>query len=102
MLGYEEEQVLELFKNTLPTRYYYLLFGIQNLREAEESDKWVNTKERLDYKLAGQSSTPYMSLKTHPSATNKRVMFDQHNLLHNQIDRLTEVLDRMNTRPKGR
>ena len=52
-LGYNEEQVLELFKNTLPSRYFYLLFDIQNLREAVESAKRVMTKEKLNNKLAG-------------------------------------------------
>ena len=51
MLGYNKGQVLGLFKNTLPTRYYYLLFSIQNLREAVESAKKVMTKEKLDNKL---------------------------------------------------
>ena len=63
MLKYNEAQVLELFKNTFPTRYCYVLFGIQNLREAVESAKRVLTKEKLDDKLASQSFTPYMSLK---------------------------------------
>ena len=77
MLGYNKGQVLELFKNSLPTRYSYLLFVIQNLREAVKSVKTVLIKEKLDNKLAGQSSNPYMSLKTHPSAKNKIVRFDE-------------------------
>ena len=40
-----------------------------------------------------------MSLKTHPSAKNETVKFDEYKLLNNQIDRLAEVMDRMNTRP---
>ena len=75
MLVHNKGHMLELFKNTLPTRYYYLLFGIQNLREVVESDKRVITK-KLDNKLAGQSSTPYMSLKTHPSTKNNIVKAD--------------------------
>ena len=27
---------------------------------------------------------------------------DEHNVLHNQIDRLTEIMDRVNTRLQGR
>ena len=45
MLGYTKGQVLELFKSTLHTWYYYLLFSIQNPREAVESAKKVMTKE---------------------------------------------------------
>ena len=40
-----------------------------------------------------------MSLKTHPSAKNKTVKFDEYALLKNQIDRLADVLNGMNTRP---
>ena len=52
--------------------------------------------------LAGESSTPYISLEIHPSAKNKIVKFDECKMLDNQIDRLTEVMDRMHTRLQGR
>ena len=39
ILGYNERKAVELFMNTLPTRHYYLLFGIQNLGETAESNK---------------------------------------------------------------
>ena len=60
------------------------------------------TKEKFDNKLAGHNSTPFMSLKTHPSTKNKIVKFDEYKLLYNQKDRLTEVLDGMTTRPQDR
>ena len=43
-----------------------------------------------------------MFLKAHPSAKNKMVKFDGHKLLHNQIGKLTEVMDNMKTMPEGR
>ena len=43
-----------------------------------------------------------MSLTTHTSSKNKVVKFEQYKLLHSKIDRLKEVLDRMNTRSQGR
>ena len=46
MLRYNNGQVLELLKNTLQTRYYYLLFGIQNHREIVEGAKRVMTMEK--------------------------------------------------------
>ena len=60
------------------------------------------TKEKLDSKLGDESSTTYMSLKTHPSTENKIKKFDEYKLLHNQIGILTEVSNRMTTRPQGR
>ena len=34
LLGYEEPQILEVFKNTLPTKLYWILFPIEDLRQA--------------------------------------------------------------------
>ena len=62
-----------------------------------ESSKRVMTKQKLDNKLADQKSSPCFSLKRHPSAVNNIVKFHEHKLLHNQMDRLTEVFDRINT-----
>ena len=36
-LGYEEPQILEVFKNTLPTKLYWILFPIEDLRQAVET-----------------------------------------------------------------
>ena len=33
LLGYEEPQILEVFKNTLPTKLYWILFPIEDLRQ---------------------------------------------------------------------
>ena len=39
LLGYEDPQVLEVFKHTVPNRLYRVLFPINNLREAVETTK---------------------------------------------------------------
>ena len=36
MLNYSERQILEMFKNTLPCNLYWVLFLIENLRQALE------------------------------------------------------------------
>ena len=46
-------QVLEGFKNTLPTRLYWVLFPIKDLRVAVEAAKRILTKEKVDRQLAG-------------------------------------------------
>ena len=64
LLGYGEPQVLEVFKNTLPTKLYWILFPIEDLRQAVETVKRILTKERLDKQLAGKTSTsPFMNVK---------------------------------------
>ena len=62
LLDYGDPQILEVFKNTLPSRLYYMLYHIDNLREAVEMAKRVLPKEQMD-KKAGQSSTsPFMQI----------------------------------------
>ena len=39
LLGYGEPQILEVFKNTLPTKLYVILFPIEDLRQAVEHPK---------------------------------------------------------------
>ena len=74
ILGYEEPQILEVFKNTLPTKLYWVLFLRENLRQAVEKAKIILTKEKIDRQLAGQSSSaPFMSVK---DSYNRRVTFD--------------------------
>ena len=58
-----EQQILEVFKNILPTKLYWVLFPIDDLRQAVETSKRILTKEKIDRQLAGQSSSiPFMSI----------------------------------------
>ena len=45
LLNYGEPQHLELFKNTLPSKLYWILFSIDNLRDAIDAAKRVLTKQ---------------------------------------------------------
>ena len=64
LLGYGEPQILEVFKNTLPTKLYWILFPIENLRQAVDTAKRILTKEKLDKQSTGQTSTsPFMSVR---------------------------------------
>ena len=64
LLGYAEPQILEVFKNTLPTKLYWVLIPIEDLRQVVETAKRILTKEKIDRQLAGQSSsTPFLSTK---------------------------------------
>ena len=44
------------FKNTLPTKLYWVLFPIEDLRQAVKIVKRILTKEKIDRQLAGQTS----------------------------------------------
>ena len=86
-LGYGELQLLEVFKNTLPTKLFWILFPIEDLRQAVDTAKRILTKEKLDKQLTGQTSTsPFMSIR---EGTDKRVSFNTKDKLGDKIDRLT-------------
>ena len=53
LLNYEEPEILELFKNTLSNKLYWVLFPINNLRKAVDTAKRVLNKEMLDKQLTG-------------------------------------------------
>ena len=46
LLGYGEPQILEVFKNILPTKLYWILFPIEDLRQAVETAKRILTKKK--------------------------------------------------------
>ena len=64
LLGYQEPQILEVFKNTLSTKLYWVLFPIMDLRQAVETAKRILMKEKIDRQLAGQTSLiPFISIR---------------------------------------
>ena len=48
LLGYGKLQILEVFKNTLSVRLYWVLFPKDNFRLAVETAKRILTKEKID------------------------------------------------------
>ena len=48
LLDHGEAQILEVFKNTLPTKLYWVLFPIGDLRQVVETVKRILTKEKID------------------------------------------------------
>ena len=99
LLGYQEPQILEVFKNTLPTKLYWVLFPIMDLRQAVETTERILTKEKIDRQLAGQtSSTPFMSIKDNFS---KKVTFNMTDGIEQKIDKLTLMMGKLVTNDKG-
>ena len=95
LLGYGEPQVLEVFKNTVPSRLYWVLFPINNLHEAVETAKRFLTKEKIDRQMTGQGSTPFMKLS---DKKRKTVSFDTRDVLgrtSENIEQMTALMDKM-------
>ena len=64
LIGYGEPQILEVFKNTLLTKLYWILFPIEDLRQGVEMPKEYWPKKKLDRQSTGQTSTsPFMSTR---------------------------------------
>ena len=95
LLGYEDPQVLEVFKNTVPNSLYWVLFPIDNLHEAVETAKRFLTKEKIDWQISGQSTTPFMKLT---KKKRKTVTFDARDTLEKtseNMERITALMDKM-------
>ena len=93
LLGYGEQQILEVFKNTLPTKVYWILFPIENLRQAVETAKRISTKEKLYKQLTGQNSaSPFMNIR---DGTERRVSFSTRDELADKIEKLTVAMSRL-------
>ena len=77
LLNYGEPQILELFKNTLPSKLYWILLPITNLTDTVDAMKRVLTKEKLDKQLSGQAgtTTPFMKVRDVPHS-GKKVSFN--------------------------
>ena len=88
-----EPQVLDVFKNTLPSRLYWVLFPIEDLRQALETAKRFLTKGKIDRQLVGISTcTPFMSIKDSFGHDRREVLFDNQSILDSKIDKITAMM----------
>ena len=89
-----------MFKNTLPTKLYWIFFPIEDLRQAEETAKRILTKEKLDIQLNAQTSTsPFMSIR---KGASRRVAFDTREELGDKIDKLIVMIGKLATKDSNR
>ena len=92
-LGYGEPQVLEVFKNILPTKLYWILFPIEDLRQVVETARRLQTKEKLDKQLTGQTSTS--SVMNIRNGTERKVSFNARDKLGDKKVKLTVLMSRL-------
>ena len=99
LFSYGEPQILEVFKNTLPTKLHWILFPIDDLRKPVETTKRILTKEKIDRQLSGQSLfTPFMSIN---DSHSRKVSFDTREELGDKIDKLSVMIGKLATRDSG-
>ena len=80
LLGYGEPQILEVFKNTLLTKLYWILFPIEDFRQAAEIAKRILTKEKLDRQLTGPSYCP-----PHLWALEMDIITERYHLIRGRV-----------------
>ena len=101
LLDYGEPPILELFKNTLPSRLYYMVYQINDLRVVVEMAKRLLIKEQMD-KKAGQSITsPFMQVSQSKDKMEKKMSFSTVEAMErtsDSIERLASLIDRMDTK----
>ena len=77
----------------------WVLFPIEDLRQAVKTAKRILTKEKIDRQLSGQSlSTPFMSITDNHS---RRDTLDARDELGDKIDKLTVMIGKLAARYSG-
>ena len=107
-LTYGEPQILELFKNTLPSRLYYMLYQINDLGVVVETAKRLLTKEQMDKKSGQATTSPFMQTSQSNSKSKgkaekneKKVSFNTVETIErttDSIDRLASLMDKMDNK----
>ena len=108
LLNYGEPQIWELFKNTLPSRLYYMLYQINHLRVVVETARRLLTKEQIDKKSGQTTASPFIQISQHNSKSKsksekneKKVSFSAVEAIErttDSIERLTSLMDKMDTK----
>ena len=105
LLNYGDPQILELFKNTLLSRLYYMLYQIDDLRMAVETAQRLLTKEQIDKKSGQATTSPFMKTSQDNSKSKseneKKVSFSAVEAMErttDSIERLASLMDKMGTK----
>ena len=102
LLDYDEPQILELFKNTLPSRLYCMLYQINDLRVAVETAKRLLIKRANGQKgRTVHCQSPSCKLVQNKDKAEKKVSFSTVEAMDrtmDSIERLASLMDRMNTK----
>ena len=72
---------------------YWILFPIEDLRQAVDTGQRILTNEKLDKQLMGQTYTsPFMNIR---DGTERKVLFNARDELGDKIDKLTVMMRRL-------
>ena len=93
LLRYQEPQILRSPQKQFPTKLYWVLFPIMDLRQVVEMAKRILIKEKINRQLSGQtSSTPFMNIR---DSFNKRVTVNMTESMEQKIDKLMVMMGKL-------
>ena len=97
LLGYGEPQILEVFKNTLPNILYWIVFSVEDLRQALETAKRFLTKEKVDRQLSGPLAAiePFIKVSDNYKSYSKKEISFNASETNDKIDKLTSLVSKM-------
>ena len=101
MLDYGEPQILELFKNTVPSRLYYMVYNINRIREALKTAKCMLIKEQIDGHKSGQANSSLFLKVNQQNSKKKGVTFNAMETIQKQgdsIDKLTSLMNELSSK----
>ena len=105
LLDYGEPQILELFKNTLPSRLYYMLYQVDNLTTAVETAKRLLIKEQMDKKAGQSTASAFMQVNQgspkRKDKTEEKVSYGAVEAIEtttDSIERLASLMDKKDTK----
>ena len=101
-LNYNDEAILHLIKATMPSEIYGTLYNQHDLNMVITMVKDIYAKkpEAANPPVATGGATAPFTLIRAPNGTNKRVHFQGDESMSDRIDRLTDVLYRMDMEGK--
>ena len=77
-------------------KLYWILFPVEDLRQAVETGKRILNKEKLDKQLTGQTSArQFMNIR---EGTGRKVSFNARDDLGDKTDKLTVMMNRLAAR----
>ena len=80
---------------------YWILFPIEDLRQAVEIAKGILTKEKRDRQLTGHtSSSPFMNIRE--GQNSRRVSFGTREELGEKIDKLAAMIGKLPAKDSGK
>ena len=93
LLNYGEPQILKLFKNTLPSWLYYMLYQINDLRVVVETAKRLLTKAQMD-KQSGQATTsPFMQTSQGNSKSKSKAEKNEKKVSFSAVEAIERTTD---------